>query len=48
MFGDGEYDGKEDDLFAVGKILFMILYGRPPFSYAILQDKDYKLIADKE
>jgi len=26
----------------------MILYGGHPFKYAMLMDKDYKLIADKE
>lgn len=41
------YDGKSDDLFAAGIILFMMLTARPPFRCAMKDDPYYKLIVAK-
>jgi serine/threonine protein kinase len=41
------YDGKSDDLFAAGIILFMMLTARPPFRSSKKEDVHYKLIAGK-
>lgn len=41
------YDGKMDDLFAAGIILFMMLTARPPFRTSMRDDPYYKLIVGK-
>lgn len=41
------YDGKMDDLFAAGIIIFMMLTARPPFMCAKKEDPYYKLIVGK-
>jgi serine/threonine protein kinase len=41
------YDGRSDDLFAAGIIIFMMLTARPPFMCAKKDDPYYKLIVGK-
>lgn len=41
------YDGKKNDIFAAGIILFMMLTARPPFRTAKKDDSYYKLIIGK-
>ena len=41
------YDGKKDDVFSAGIILFMMLTARPPFRCAKKDDAYYKLIIGK-
>lgn len=41
------YDGKNNDLFAAGIILFMMLTARPPFRTAQREDPYYKLLVGK-
>lgn len=38
------YDGKAADMFALGVILFALVFGRLPFQFAIPQDRNYKLL----
>jgi serine/threonine protein kinase len=41
------YDGKSDDLFAAGIIIFLMLTARPPFTYPKMDDPYYKLLVGK-
>ena len=41
MLRDREYYPADIDLFAVGKLLFMMATGYPPFSHATEEDKYY-------
>jgi serine/threonine protein kinase len=44
---DMPYDGKADDLFAAGIVIFMMLTARPPFQQATKDDPYYKLLIGK-
>jgi len=44
---DKTYDAAKTDIFALGVILFTIVFGRFPFEYATEKDRLYKLIKEK-
>ena len=41
------YDAPKTDIFALGVIIFTLVFGRFPFEYATEKDRLYKLIKEK-
>lgn len=42
------YDAPKVDIFALGVILFAVVFGKLPFEFAVESDKLYQLIRKKE